>query len=90
MELRELIHKDGGTGDGSVIKSPLLLLQRTQVQIPALTSGGSQLLVTPAPGHLRPVSGLCGHYTHLYNPAHPHKNKTQLKKFKAGLGGVHL
>lgn len=65
----------------------LLLFQRTRIQIPASTTGVSQLeSVTPGPGHLMPLSSE-GNYTHMHIPTcrHTHlhitkNNKINLKK----------
>lgn len=39
-------------------KTTCCLLCKVQVQLPAPTSGSSQLSITPTPGHLTPCSGL--------------------------------
>jgi hypothetical protein len=60
-----------GWKNSSVIQSFYLLLQRTQVQFPAPTSGSPQLLSTPAPGDPIPSSGLCRHmYTYTLAGIH--------------------
>lgn len=74
----------------------MLLLQKTQVLVPALTPGGSQLPVTPVVGKPVPPSGLqwhlhpsvCTHThthkcTHTYRLAHAHLHTDVLQVFRS-------
>lgn len=53
-------------------KAHILILQRTQIQFSTPMSCSSQRPLTPAPGHLMPTSGLCGHYIQSSAQTHRH------------------
>jgi hypothetical protein len=65
---KKLKYKNSGWRDISVVEPALL----PGVEFPACAVGGTQLLVTPAPGGSDTSSGLCRHLhtqasTHYYN-----------------------
>lgn len=57
------------------------ILQQTWIWFLAPPSNGSQLPVTPAPGDPTPLSGLCEHYTHLFQ-TDTHIIKVKIKTLK--------